>query len=141
MRVPPAAVAAAGRDEPLARLRHIGQRKAGRRVTNDGAGRYTDHQILSILTKAFARHAITTASGGVFFTVAEIHQRGQVRVGLKNHITPAPAIAAVRPTGRYIFFPPEGHAAIAACAGFDLNLCRIYKHISHQSFFLICPVI
>jgi len=45
-----------------------------------------------------------------------------------DDVAAAPSVAARRTAAGHEFFAPEGHAAVAAVAGFDTNFCFINEH-------------
>ena len=47
---------------------------------------------------------------------------------MEHHAPAVTAVAAVRPAGGHIFFPVEGHRAVAAPAADDRDPHLIYKH-------------
>ncbi len=46
----------------------------------------------------------------------------------QDDIPAAPAVAAIRPAARHVFFAVEVHHAIPAFAGMYQDLCFIYEH-------------
>ena len=68
--------------------------------------------------------------------MAEINQRIQPFVHLKNNASAIAAIAAVRPAVGNIFFSSEGYVPIAAFSAFHIYFCSVCKH-SITCFLLI----
>src|SRR6266567_1058980 len=59
---------------------------------------------------------------------AEVDERVVALAGLHDDIAALAAVAAGRPAPRDKFFPPKGHAAIAAVPSLDPDFCLINKH-------------
>src|SRR6266851_5097997 len=72
--------------------------------------------------------AVAAASGLVFGIKAEVHQGVVALAGFHPHVA-APAAVATRGTAaRNKLLSPEGHASVAAVAGFNLDSRFVYKH-------------
>ena len=59
------------------------------------------------------------------------HEMGH---GQKHHVAAPSAVAAVRAARGHVFFPVEGHAAVAAVAGLHPDIDNIYKKRHRSSF-------
>jgi hypothetical protein len=72
---------------------------------------------------------VAPAFGRVFGIEAEVDQRVVALTGFQDHIAAASAIAAGRASARHKLLPAEGHAAVAAAAGFDSNCGFVDEHL------------
>ena len=127
MLVPGAALSPMGQDHRLlgGNIRH---NLAGLGLPDNSAERDPDNQVLPAFAGTAAGAAGLAVLGLEFISETEIHQGIHAAVRHKNHISAPAAVAAVRAAGRHIFFPAEGHGAVAAVAGLDFNFCTVYKH-------------
>ena len=66
-------------------------------------------------------HAVLAALGFVAAREAEVDQRVEVRVGHREHMAAAAAVAAVGAAEFLVLLVPERHAAVAAVAGGDVD--------------------
>ena len=129
--VAPAAVAPPGQYKART-LGHVADNLLTLRVPDHRAPGHPDDEVLSVLAGAALALAVHAVSGGVLAFVAEIHQGGQVVVDFQNHVAaPAPVAAVGSPCGD-IFFPVEGHHAVASAAGFDGDAGGVYKGCCHS---------
>jgi len=55
-----------------------------------------------------------------------------VSIRVKNHVTAASAVSAVRPAFRYELLPPETHGTASAASGLNINFDPIDKHFLKQ---------
>ena len=117
--VAPAAASAAAGDEVAAGA-HVVHDGAGVRVADDRSGRDAQHNALAVLARAALGAAGSAVAGGELALVAEVHQRVHVRVGAEDDVAAAPAVAAVRASGRDVLLAVEGDGAVAALAGLDV---------------------
>jgi hypothetical protein len=60
--------------------------------------------------------------GLVLLLIAQIEERGKLRVGFHDHVTATPAVAPAWPAPRHELFPPKGDTATPAIAGNDADL-------------------
>ena len=127
MAIAPAAAAAARRHKRLI-AGHIRHQAAGLIIVQQGAARHPYNAILSGAAGTALGAAIAAGGCHIFALVAEIRQRVHPVIRHKHHTAATAAIAAVRATGRHIFFPMEGDCTIAAVAGLDLDDRFIHKH-------------
>ena len=104
---------------------HILDDLIGRRIAHDRAARDLNDQIFPALAAAPRALSVLSVWCGVLALIAEVHQRGQIVVDTQDDV----AVAAVRAARRDVFFPVEGHRAVAAAAGLDDNFNFIYKHL------------
>jgi hypothetical protein len=89
------------------------------------ADRHLQHDRLAIGAMAVLAHAIGALLRLEVLLVAVVDQRVQPVHGLDHDVAAAPAIAAAGPAKLDEFFAPERHAAIAAVAGADIDLCLV----------------
>ena len=101
---------------------------AGLRIPDQGPPGHFDDDVGAVFAAAALAGAIVAVGRHILALHAEIQQGGQVVIHLKDHIAALAAVAAVRAAGRHVFFPVEGHGAVAALAGFDKDFSNIYKH-------------
>ncbi len=120
MFVAPAALAAVEADERFV-VRYVFYDPAGRRVAYDGALRDLYHKILAVFAVEFRAGSVAAVLCDVFSAVSEIEQSILALIGLKNYVSALAAVAAVRSALGDVFFTPEGHAAVAAVAGFYID--------------------
>ena len=125
--VPPAAAPALCGGE-LIHFGHICHHGPALILPDDGAARHTDDKAFTLTAVAAAALAILPAGGGVFPPVAEVRQRGEVVVHLKDDVPAASAVAAVRSACSHIFFTVKGDGAVTAVARLDVDDRIIYKH-------------
>ena len=90
-----------------------------------------DGQAFAVLAGLAAALAVHAVAGHILALVAEVHQRGHIVVHLQDDGAAAAAVAAVRTARRNIFFPVEGHRAVAAVAGPHGDPRLIDKSICH----------
>ncbi len=70
---------------------------------------------------AVAAHAVAAALGLVVDLVAEVEQGAEAGIDAEPDAAAVAAVAAVGAPQRYEFLAPEGDAAAAAVAGFDVD--------------------
>ena len=85
-------------------------------VTDDGAHRHLERDVVACGAEHVAAHAVLSALGFEAACVAEIDQRIEVDVGHDIYMAATPAVAAVGAAKFLVFFVPERCAAIAAIA-------------------------
>ena len=64
--------------------------------------------------------------------VLEMDQGIQLRIHLKNDVTPLAAVPTGRTTVRDKFFPAEGHRAVAAITRFYVDFRFVEEHFTIQ---------
>ena len=74
-----------------------------------------------------AAFAVTSALGFVFGIEAEVKQRVVVLAGDHDHVAAVAAVAAAGAAARNELLAPERKAAVAAVAGFDVDVDFIDK--------------
>jgi len=72
--------------------------------------------------------AVHAGTGGILALIAEIQQGGHIVVDTQDDTAAVTAVAAIGTAGGYIFFPVEGHGAVAAATADDRDSYLIYKH-------------
>ena len=107
---------------------HIRHDASGLGVADQRAARYLDDQILGVFAAAPSAFAVFSARRRVFSLVTEVSQRAEVGIRLKDDIAASAAVAAVRSSCRDVLFAVKRYRAVAAVAGFDLNVRFIDKH-------------
>ena len=127
VRVAPAAVAALCGDKRFA-VGHIRHNRAALGLTDYSAPGHFDYQILAPSAVFAPAGAVFTVGGGVFSLVAEVGERREVVVHLKDYVAASAAVAAVGAARSDIFLSAEAHGAVAAVARLYLDFCNIYKH-------------
>jgi hypothetical protein len=115
------ASASGSHDDTLAGCPQIGEQLAGRCVTDYCAHRHFDHTIVGPPSVAILAHAMLAAASLVLLLIAQIEKRGELRIGLRHHVSPVAAIATVGATSWNEFFPPETDAAAPAVTGDDTD--------------------
>ena len=125
--IAPAAPAALSDDKVLAGG-HVHNDLVGLRIPDHGAPGDLDNQGLSTLAAHIPAQAVHTCLGGVLPLITEIQQCGKIVIDPQDHAAAMAAVAAVGTAGGHIFFPVEGHGAIAAPSAADCNSNLIYKH-------------
>ena len=118
MLVPPAAAAALAEDK-IGGIGHILDDLVRGQISHDGASGHLDDQIFAVLAAAALALPVLAVRRGIFALVAEVHQRGQVVVDAQDDGAAVAAVAAVRAARGHVFFPVEGHRAVAARTGLD----------------------
>ena len=108
--------------------RHILKHPPGSRVLYYSSGRHHNDQILRVLPVELLSHPVPAVRRHKLPPVPERQQRISPLVNLKNNISAAPAIAAGRSALRDILLTMERNTAVAAVAGFNVDLYFIYKH-------------
>ena len=111
--------------DALPRLREVGHHRVGLRIPNKGANRYAQQHVLASCPKLVSASTVLTIARPVESLVAEINQSVEVGVSLHVDMAATPTVTAVWPTERNEFFATKGHAAIAAIAGKDFDLCFV----------------
>jgi len=100
-------------------------------VPDHGAQGDLDDQVLPIPAGAALAGAVHAVGGHVFALIAEVHQGGHMPVHLEDHVAAPAAVAAVGSAGGHVFFPVEGHGAVASLAGFHSDFGGIHKACCH----------
>ena len=126
--VAPAASAALAEDEIIG-IGHILDNLIRGQIAHDGASGHLDDQVFAVLSAAALSLPVFAVRRTILTLIAEIHQRGQVIVNVQNNRTAVAAVSAIRPACRNIFFPVEGHRAVAARASFDRDSDFVNKHM------------
>ena len=121
-RVASAAHPSLGDDERGPVLDEIGEDLEGFRIPDDRAHRDNDPHVLRVFSRPFAPLAVTAPFRHMVLAVFEIQQRPPVPGGPHDHISPPPAVAAVRPSVRNKLLPPKADASAPAVARLDVNL-------------------
>src|SRR5579871_3705810 len=86
-------------------------------------------QHIAALAPGFIRPLAMPAAFGLIFGIeAEVHQRVVTLAGFHDDVAALAAISAGGSAAGNEFFPPEGHAAIAAVAGLDPNCGLVNEH-------------
>ena len=124
------AASAFGDDDALVGLCEVVDQLAGVLVVEGGADRDLQDDGVAVEAGAVGAHAVLAALGLVLGVVAEVDQ-GVVALGADHDdVAAAAAVAAGGTAAGHELLAPEGHAAVAAVAGFDANFCFIDEHLS-----------
>ncbi len=122
MQVAQPAIATLGDEGPLAVGIQVGQDRAAVQVLDDRADRHAQLHVRAGAAVAVGTAAVLPPFGPEQPRVAEIDQGVEVAVRDGPDAAAAAAVAAVRPAPGNEFLPAEGHGAVAAVAGNDLDL-------------------
>ena len=125
--IAPAPTTAPGNDKVLAGG-HIHDDLTGLGIPDNGAPGHVDDEIFAPFAGHFPTHAVDTGGCLILALIAEVQQSGQVVVDVEHHAAAMTAVAAVGAAGGNVFFPVEGHGAVAAPSADDRNANLIYKH-------------
>ena len=125
--IAPAPTAAPGNDKVLAGG-HIHDDLTGLGIPDNGAPGDVDDEIFAPFAGHFPTHAVDTGGCLILALIAEVQQSGQIVVDVEHHTAAMTAVAAVGAAGGNVFFPVEGHGAVAAPSADDRNANLIYKH-------------
>ena len=97
-------------------------------VADHGSTGNPNDQIRCASSGTIPSTAIFPSLCHIFSLIAEVNQRGEVIVYLKDDVAAFSAVSAVRSTGCHIFFSMKGDCAVSAVSGFDFDFRLIYKH-------------
>ena len=97
-------------------------------VADDRPARNLDDQIFPPLAAAARALPVLPVRRGIFALIAEVHQGGKIVVDAKDDIAALSAVAAVGSARGNVFLPMEGHSAVSAVSGLNVNSYFIYKH-------------
>ena len=123
-----AATAALGDDDFFIGVLEVVDQFAGFLVVEGGADGDLDGDGATIEAGTVGTHAVLPALGFVLRVVAEMDE-GVVALGADHDdVAAASAVAAGGTAAGDEFFAAEGHAAVAAVAGFYFDFCFIDKH-------------
>ncbi len=122
------AASALGDDQALVGNLEVVYQLAGFLVVKGCAHRHLQHDRVAVEPGAVGSHAVLAALRFVLGVIAEMDQRVVPLRRLHHHVAAAAAVAARRAAARHKLLAPEGHAAIAAVAGFYADFCFIDKH-------------
>jgi hypothetical protein len=123
-----AATAALGDDQPLVRLAEIVDQLAGLLVVKGCADGDLESDGVAVEAGAVGAHAVLAALRLVLGVIAEVDEGVMALRGLHDHVAATAAVAARRSAAGNELLAAEGHAAVAAVAGFDANFCFINEH-------------
>ncbi len=107
---------------------HVGDDFATLRLTDYGALRHFDDDILAVFAGTVLLAALLAVFRTVFADVPEICQSIQSLVHLKVDAAAVSAVAAVGTAVRHIFLTPERDVTVAALAAFHIYFRMICKH-------------
>jgi hypothetical protein len=116
-----------GGQEPLARFGEIEKKDAGGLVVNHCPHRDRHVDRTALGAGAIAAFTVPAALGAMLGVVTELKQGVLVNGGDQVDVAAAAAVAARRTAARDVFLPPEGHAAVAAVAGFHQDARLVEK--------------
>ena len=122
MRIAETAVAAASKDNTLAALGEIGEKRLAVFFIDLRADRHLEHGVGAVRAVAVLAHAGTAILCEKVLLVTIVDQRVEAVDRFGDDITALAAVAAVRAAVFNEFLTPECHAAVAAVAGADIDL-------------------
>ena len=125
MRIAEAAIAALGENELLAELGEVVDQRLAILVEHLGSDRHLQDDRLAVGAMAVLAHAIGALLRLEVLLVAVVDQRVQPVDAFEHDVAAAPAVAARGPAELDEFFAAKRHAAIAAVAGADIDLCLV----------------
>src|SRR6185503_6731035 len=109
-------VPALGDEDGLARLEQLGEQLARVSVTQLGARRHGQVDVLGRLAAHVLALAVRPALRLPQGVIAVVEQRGEVRVGANVHAAARSTVTAIRPTLRHELFPPKGTGSRSTCS-------------------------
>ena len=112
----------------LVGLLEIVDQLAGFGVVERGADGHLQRDGAAVLAGAVRSHAVLAALRFVLGVEAEMNQRVVALAGFHQDVAAASAVAARRAAARHELLAAEGHAAVAAVAGFDANFDFVDEH-------------
>jgi hypothetical protein len=122
------AASALGDDDLLVGVLEVVHQFAGVLVVNGCAHGDFEDDGASVEAVAVGAEAVFAALRLVFRVIAEVNEGIVALRGDHDDVAAASAVAARGAAAGNKLFTPEGHAAIAAVAGFYTDLCFIDKH-------------
>ncbi len=123
-----AAAAARGNGDALVGLLEVVDELAGFRVEERGADGDLQGDVAAVEAGAVGAHAVLAALRLVLGVVAEMDEGVVALAGLHDDVAATAAVAARGPAAGHELFAAEGHAAVAAVAGFDANFGFVDEH-------------
>ena len=81
---------------------------------------------------ALRARAVPAAPRAVVAAALEALQVAQRVIAHDDHVSPAPAVAAIGAAARHVGFAAKAHAAVAAGACLDVDPRAIVKHADHR---------
>jgi hypothetical protein len=96
-------------------------------IPDDGAQRDWKKEVLRAAAFLVLPFAVLTSLGVVMLLVTKIEKRGELAVGLQDHVPALSSVAAVGPTPGNVFFTPKAEAAVSSVSRFDEDFCFIDK--------------
>ena len=87
-----------------------------------------DHQIIGGFAVHFFPFSVFSVAGRHMVGVPQMLQGIQIFIYLKNHVAAFSAVPAYGAACRYVFFPMEGNATVAAVSCFQIKLRAVNKH-------------
>ena len=126
--VPASAASALGDDDALVRLLEVVDQLAGFLVVKGCADRDLQDDGVAVQAGAVGAQAVFAALALVLRVIAEMDQRVVALRTDHDDIAATAAVAARGTAAGHELLAPEGHAAVAAVAGFDANFCFINEH-------------
>src|ERR1700733_4020933 len=127
MRVAEAAIAAFGEHEFFAQRGEVVDQGLAILVENLGADRDLEYDRLAVGAMAVLAHAVGALLGLEVLLIAVVDQRVQSIDDFDDDIAAATAIAPRGAAELDILLAAERHAAVAAVAGADIDLCFIQE--------------
>ena len=123
-----AAAATAGDDDGFIGVSEIVKQLAGLFVIDEGADGDPQGGGLAGEAGAVGSETVATALRLMLRVEAEVDERVVAEGGRHEDVAAVAAISAGGATARDELLPAEGHAAVAAVAGFDTYFCFVEEH-------------
>ena len=123
-----AAAAALGDGDALVGLAEVVDELAGFRVEERGADGNLEGDVAAVEAGAVGAHAVFAALRLVLGVIPKMNERVVALAGHHEDVAAAAAVAARGPAAGHKLLAPEGHAAVAAVAGFDANFGFVDEH-------------
>ena len=127
-RIPAPSAASARDDEALVGLRKLESLLASLIVVHDRAHRNLENYVSTFAPCPVRAFAVAAAPCSVLRVETEMDERVVALARFHDHVAALAPVAAGGPATRHKLLPAEGHAAVSAVAGFDLNFGFIDEH-------------
>ena len=121
MQVAKTTVAALGQQHPDIRVQQLGEHFVSLEITNDGAYRHAQHDVIGCSTELVRATPGLTVARLVTARITVIDQRVDVAVGHRENTAATTAITAIGSAERDELLAPKAHAARTAGTGGDVD--------------------
>src|SRR5579859_6423920 len=102
---------------------------AGIFIVENGSNRDLQGDVSALGAGFVGAFAVASTAGLVLGIETEVDERVVALAGFHPHIAAPAAVAARGPATGDKLLAPEGHASVAAVAGFDFNPCFVNEHV------------